>query len=57
MIMILDSKIPQGPLEHKWENYKKKARLVNPANRKKLDIIVVGTGLAGSSIAASLGVL
>ncbi|MDW9380407.1 fumarate reductase/succinate dehydrogenase flavoprotein subunit [Chryseobacterium sp. JV558] len=53
--MILDSKIPQGPLEHKWENYKKKARLVNPANRKKLDVIVVGTGLAGSSIAASLG--
>ncbi|WP_343679831.1 fumarate reductase/succinate dehydrogenase flavoprotein subunit [Chryseobacterium arthrosphaerae] len=53
--MILDSKIPQGPLEHKWENYKKKAKLVNPANRKKLDVIVVGTGLAGSSIAASLG--
>lgn len=53
--MILDSKIPQGPLEHKWDNYKKKAKLVNPANRKKLDVIVVGTGLAGSSIAASLG--
>ncbi|KMQ65484.1 succinate dehydrogenase [Chryseobacterium angstadtii] len=53
--MILDSKIPQGPLEHKWDYYKKKAKLVNPANRKKLDVIVVGTGLAGSSIAASLG--
>ncbi|KFF03842.1 fumarate reductase/succinate dehydrogenase flavoprotein subunit [Chryseobacterium luteum] len=53
--MILNSKIPQGPLEQKWDNYKKKAKLVNPANRKKLDIIVVGTGLAGSSIAASLG--
>lgn len=53
--MILDSKIPEGYLEQKWENYKKTAKLVNPANRKKLDIIVVGTGLAGSSIAASLG--
>lgn len=52
---MLDSKIPQGPLEQKWDNYKKKAKLVNPANRKKLDVIVVGTGLAGSSIAASLG--
>ncbi|CAA7389963.1 fumarate reductase/succinate dehydrogenase flavoprotein subunit [Chryseobacterium fistulae] len=53
--MILNSKIPEGPLEEKWENYKKTAKLVNPANRKKLDVIVVGTGLAGSSIAASLG--
>jgi len=53
--MILNSKIPEGPLEKKWGNYKKKARLVNPANRKKLDVIVVGTGLAGSSVAASLG--
>ncbi len=53
--MKLDPKIPQGPLEDKWSNYKKTARLVNPANRKKLDVIVVGTGLAGSSLAASLG--
>ncbi|MBL7868482.1 MAG: fumarate reductase/succinate dehydrogenase flavoprotein subunit [Flavobacterium lindanitolerans] len=53
--MVLDSKIPEGPLEKKWENYKKTAKLVSPANRKKLDVIVVGTGLAGSSIAASLG--
>ncbi|WP_419870945.1 fumarate reductase/succinate dehydrogenase flavoprotein subunit [Chryseobacterium sp. CT-SW4] len=53
--MILDSKIPNGPLEEKWTNYKKTAKLVNPANRKKLDVIVVGTGLAGSSVAASLG--
>ena len=53
--MILNSKIPEGPLEQKWENYKKTAKLVNPANRKKLDIIVVGTGLAGSSVAASFG--
>lgn len=53
--MILNSKIPEGPLEQKWKNYKKTAKLVNPANRKKMDIIVVGTGLAGSSVAASLG--
>ena len=53
--MKLDAKIPQGPLEQKWSNYKKTARLVNPANRKKLDIIVVGTGLAGASVAASMG--
>ncbi len=53
--MILNSKIPEGPLEQKWAYYKKKAKLVNPANRKKLDVIVVGTGLAGSSVAASLG--
>jgi succinate dehydrogenase / fumarate reductase flavoprotein subunit len=51
--MKLDTKIPEGPLEQKWENYKKNAKLVNPANRKKLKLIVVGTGLAGSSAAAS----
>lgn len=55
--MKLDAKIPKGPLEEKWSNYKKTARIVNPANRKKLNIIVVGTGLAGSSLAASLGEL
>lgn len=53
--MILNSKIPEGPLDEKWTRYKKTAKLVNPANRKKLDVIVIGTGLAGSSIAASLG--
>lgn len=53
--MNLDAKIPEGSLEKKWENYKKTAKLVNPANRKKLDVIVIGTGLAGSSLAASLG--
>lgn len=53
--MKLEAKIPQGPLEDKWSNYKKTAKLVNPANRKKLDVIVIGTGLAGSSLAASLG--
>ncbi|QIL41088.1 fumarate reductase/succinate dehydrogenase flavoprotein subunit [Pedobacter sp. HDW13] len=52
--MRLDAKIPLGPLADKWNNYKQHAKLVNPANRKKLDIIVVGTGLAGASCAASL---
>lgn len=51
----LDAKIPQGPLAEKWIHYKEKARLVNPANRKKLDIIIVGTGIAGSSAASTLG--
>lgn len=51
---MLDAKIPTGKLAEKWDNYKEHAKLVNPANRKKLDIIVVGTGLAGASCAASL---
>jgi succinate dehydrogenase / fumarate reductase flavoprotein subunit len=55
--MILDAKIPEGPLEAKWAHYKDHAKLVNPANRKKLRVIVVGTGLAGSSAAASLAEL
>ena len=55
--MILDAKIPEGPLENKWSFYKDHAKLVNPANRKKLHIIVVGTGLAGASAAASLAEL
>lgn len=50
----LDSKIPEGPLADKWTNYKSKQRLVNPANKRKLDVIVVGTGLAGASASASL---
>ena len=53
--MKLDSKIPQGALSSKWKNYKSTIRLVNPANKRNLDIIVVGTGLAGASAAASLG--
>jgi succinate dehydrogenase / fumarate reductase, flavoprotein subunit len=53
----LDSKIPQGPLTDKWTNYKAGQRLVNPSNKRKLDIIVVGTGLAGASASASLGEL
>ena len=55
--MKLDSKIPFGPLAEKWTNYKVAQKLVNPANKRKLDIIVVGTGLAGASAAASLGAL
>ena len=55
--MKLDSKIPAGQLAEKWTNYKASQKLVNPANKRKLDIIVVGTGLAGASAAASLGAL
>ena len=55
--MKLDSKIPEGPLSEKWTNYKASQKLVNPANKRKIDIIVVGTGLAGASAAASLGAL
>ncbi len=52
---MLDAKIPQGSLSEKWTKYKGSVKLVNPANKRKLEIIVVGTGLAGSSAAASLG--
>ncbi len=52
---MLDSKIPPGPLEQKWNDYKGHVKLVNPANKRKIEIIVVGTGLAGASAAASLG--
>jgi succinate dehydrogenase / fumarate reductase, flavoprotein subunit len=55
--MELNSKIPGGQLSEKWSNYKATQKLVNPANKLKLDIIVVGTGLAGASAAASLGEL
>jgi succinate dehydrogenase / fumarate reductase, flavoprotein subunit len=55
--MKLDSKIPSGPLSEKWEKRKFELKLVNPANKRKFNIIVVGTGLAGSSAAASLGEL
>ncbi|WP_329905230.1 fumarate reductase/succinate dehydrogenase flavoprotein subunit [Porphyromonas pogonae] len=53
----INSKIPQGPLADKWTNYKDHQKLVNPANKRRLDVIVVGTGLAGASAAASLGEL
>jgi succinate dehydrogenase / fumarate reductase flavoprotein subunit len=55
--MALDSKIPEGKLEEKWDIYKEHAKLVNPANKRKMEILVVGTGLAGSSAAASLAEL
>ena len=55
--MRLDSKIPKGPIESKWERHKFDLRLVNPANKRKFEIIVVGTGLAGASAAASLAEL
>ncbi len=51
----IDSRIPEGSLSEKWTNYKAHQKLVNPANKRKLDVIVVGTGLAGASAAASLG--
>jgi len=53
----LDAKIPDGPLAEKWTRYKNKSRLVNPANKKKLEVIVVGTGLAGAGAASSLAEL
>lgn len=53
----LESKIPEGPLAQKWDIHKANLKLVNPANRKKLDIIVVGTGLAGACAASALGEL
>jgi succinate dehydrogenase / fumarate reductase flavoprotein subunit len=53
--MALNSKIPSGPLDAKWKTYKSTCKLVNPANKRQLEIIVVGTGLAGASAAASLG--
>src|SRR5829696_6529965 len=54
---MLDAKIPAGTLEKKWEDYKSHVKLVNPANKRKLEIIVIGTGLAGASAAAALGEL
>jgi len=55
--MALDSKIPNGPISDKWTNYKDHINLVNPANKRNIDIIVVGTGLAGGSAAATLAEL
>ena len=55
--MTLDSKIPKGPLKDKWTDYKNKNNLVNPANKRHIDIIVVGTGLAGGSASATLAEL
>ena len=57
MSTVLDSKIPEGPLQEKWDNYKNKIKLVNPANKRKHSVIVVGTGLAGGSAASTLAEL
>lgn len=54
---VLDSKVPAGDLKDKWDNHKKNLKLVNPANKRKFEILVVGTGLAGASAAASLAEL
>ena len=54
---ILDSKVPEGPLKDKWTTYKDKIDLVNPANKRLIDVIVVGTGLAGGSASATLAEL
>src|SRR5471030_1885443 len=55
--MTLEAKIPPGPLAEKWSKHKFNLKLVNPANKRRFDIIVVGTGLAGASAAASLAEL
>ena len=57
MKKILDSKVPKGPMNQKWKNHKNSINLVNPANKRNIDIIVVGTGLAGGSASASLAEL
>ena len=57
MALKLDAKIPAGALEEKWSNHKAAIKVVSPANKRKLDIIIVGTGLGGASAAASLGEL
>lgn len=56
-MITLNAKIPEGPLEEKWTRYKSASKLVNPANKKKLDIIIIGTGLSGAGAASSLGEL
>src|SRR6266540_5373217 len=55
--MTLDSNVPGGPLADKWDRHKFESKLVNPANRRKYSVIIVGTGLAGASAASSLGEL
>ncbi len=56
-MVTLDAKIPEGPIAEKWDTHKFSVKLVNPANKRKFDVIVVGTGLAGASAAASLAEL
>ena len=55
MIGTLDSKIPHGPLPEKWRRHQNNSKLVAPNNRRRFEIIIVGTGLAGGSAAATLG--
>src|SRR5438045_3166689 len=55
--VVLDSKIPAGSLEDKWTKYRSTVKLVSPSNKRKLDVIVIGTGLAGASAASSLAEL
>ena len=57
MSAVLDSKVPEGPMADKWDNFKEHAKLVNPANKRKFKVLVVGTGLAGASAAATLAEL
>lgn len=57
MVLTLDAKIPSGPIAHKWSSHKASIKLVNPANKRKYTVIVVGSGLAGAAAAASLGEL
>src|SRR5690554_4071229 len=57
MAFKLDSKIPEGPIQEKWDKHKFKCKLVNPANKRKFEVIVVGTGLGGGAAAASLAEL
>ena len=55
--MHLDSKVPEGPIEKKWDTHLFDMKLVNPANKRKYEVIVVGTGLAGAAAAASMAEL
>ncbi|HCA38561.1 MAG TPA: fumarate reductase/succinate dehydrogenase flavoprotein subunit, partial [Phycisphaerales bacterium] len=55
--MELDARIPDGPIDHKWDHHLEHIKLVGPNNRRKYDIIVVGAGLAGASAAASMASL
>jgi len=57
MSVVLDAKVPDGAIAEKWDNHKFSVKLVNPANKRRFDVIVVGTGLAGASAAATLGEL
>jgi succinate dehydrogenase / fumarate reductase flavoprotein subunit len=57
MIGTLDSRVPSGPLAQKWQSHRDHSRLVSPNNRRKFEVIIVGSGLAGGSAAATLGEL